>query len=107
MTAHCMAIEASSSLTMVVGTCSGHTSKVEKHVAASIHNRVCNLVCDVLSDVEPIFMHTSPIHRYDTVRASRSSRHARRETPTSVVEAKRRLQIRADTDETRMGVRKN
>jgi hypothetical protein len=95
MTAHCIATEKSSSLEMVAGMCSGHTSNVEKQVAATIHNRHRMLVRDVSSSVESNCPLISSIHRYVTARASRSSVHACKAISGSVVEVKRRLEIRA------------
>jgi hypothetical protein len=75
--------------------CFEHTSKVDKQVAASIHNRRRKLAQDGSSSVDSRFLPTSEIHRYVKFRASRNSAHARREIFRSVVEANRRLVIRA------------
>src|ERR1019366_3808354 len=95
MTAHCIAIEMSSSEARVTGMCFEHTSKVEKQVAASIHNRCRKPAQDSSSCVDSSFLPTSHIHRYVNFRVSRNSAHAWLEIYGSVVEAKRRLPIRA------------
>jgi hypothetical protein len=77
--------------------CSEQTSRVEKQVAASINNRRRRPAQDVSSSscVDSSFFSNSHIHRYVRFRASRNTAHARLEIFGSVVEAKRRLLIRA------------
>jgi hypothetical protein len=77
--------------------CSGHTSKVEKQVAAAIHNRCCkpSRVVSSCVDLDFNLSRTARIHERVTLRTSRSRLYARLEIFGSLVEAKRRLQRRA------------
>src|SRR5579863_5532300 len=98
-----MAMEKSSSFVRTPGKCSGDTSNVEKQVAASIPNRRRRPAQDVSSCVDSNSLLIADIHRRVTFRASLSSTQALIEVPGSVVESKRRLQIRARTDDHETG----
>jgi len=76
--------------------CSEQTLRVEKQVAESMTSRHRRPAQDVSSCVDSSFFSNSHIHRYVKFRASRNSAHARLEIFGSVVEAKRRLLIRAE-----------
>src|SRR6267142_3723549 len=97
MITYCITMEKSLLSQRRAGMCSGHTSKVEKQVTASMHDHWCKPMWVVSSCIDLDFnlLHTKLIHPYITLCTSHNRLYAWLEISGSISEAKRRLQRRA------------